>query len=68
MMLYLAITSVISYFDNNNYYYDLILPFFFVIEGWQPGVPEISAVWDEDWDKFEDEGLTFFSYIKKGLI
>nr|XP_043631734.1 actin cytoskeleton-regulatory complex protein pan1 [Erigeron canadensis] len=25
-------------------------------QGWQPGVPEISAVWDEDWDKFEDEG------------
>ncbi|KAK1406680.1 hypothetical protein QVD17_42202 [Tagetes erecta] len=26
-------------------------------QGWQPGVPEISAVWDEDWDKFEDEGF-----------
>ncbi|PWA52248.1 hypothetical protein CTI12_AA457940 [Artemisia annua] len=24
-------------------------------KGWQPGVPEISAVWDDDWDKFEDE-------------
>ncbi|XP_076951806.1 uncharacterized protein LOC143625325 [Bidens hawaiensis] len=28
-------------------------------QGWQPGVPEISAVWDEDWDKFEDEGFQF---------
>ncbi|KAI3808278.1 hypothetical protein L1987_24227 [Smallanthus sonchifolius] len=28
-------------------------------QGWQPGVPEISAVWDEDWDKFEDEGFLF---------
>nr|GEU50408.1 epidermal growth factor receptor substrate 15-like 1 [Tanacetum cinerariifolium] len=28
-------------------------------KGWQPGVPEISAVWDEDWDKFEDEGFSF---------
>ncbi|KAI3724685.1 hypothetical protein L2E82_36471 [Cichorium intybus] len=28
-------------------------------QGWQPGVPEISAVWDEDWDKFEDEGFSF---------
>ncbi|KAJ8540878.1 hypothetical protein K7X08_001694 [Anisodus acutangulus] len=27
--------------------------------GWQPGIPEISAVWDEDWDKFEDEGFSF---------
>lgn len=24
--------------------------------GWQPGIPEVSSVWDEDWDKFEDEG------------
>ena len=30
----------------------------FVYEGWQPGIPEISAVWDEDWDKFEDEGFS----------
>ncbi|KAJ9541858.1 hypothetical protein OSB04_028364 [Centaurea solstitialis] len=28
-------------------------------QGWQPGVPEISAVWDEEWDKFEDEGFSF---------
>ncbi|CAH9145282.1 unnamed protein product [Cuscuta epithymum] len=27
--------------------------------GWQPGIPEISAVWDEEWDKFEDEGVMF---------
>lgn len=26
-------------------------------EGWQPGNPEGAAVWDEDWDKFEDEGF-----------
>jgi hypothetical protein len=25
--------------------------------GWQPGNPEEAAVWDEDWDKFEDEGM-----------
>ncbi|KAF7817689.1 actin cytoskeleton-regulatory complex protein pan1 isoform X1 [Senna tora] len=25
--------------------------------GWQPGIPEGAAVWDEDWDKFEDEGF-----------
>ncbi|CAN4094105.1 unnamed protein product [Withania somnifera] len=29
------------------------------LQGWQPGIPEISAVWDEDWDKFEDEGFSF---------
>ncbi|XP_047981154.1 epidermal growth factor receptor substrate 15-like 1 [Salvia hispanica] len=28
-------------------------------QGWQPGVPEIAAVWDEDWDKFDDEGFSF---------
>ncbi|KAL3514876.1 hypothetical protein ACH5RR_027593 [Cinchona calisaya] len=27
--------------------------------GWQPGIPEIAAVWDEEWDKFEDEGFSF---------
>ncbi|GAB4833023.1 hypothetical protein Ancab_007046 [Ancistrocladus abbreviatus] len=27
--------------------------------GWQPGIQEGAAVWDEDWDKFEDEGLIF---------
>ncbi|GAB2291652.1 hypothetical protein Dimus_025908 [Dionaea muscipula] len=32
----------------------LELPF-----GWQPGVQEAAADWDEDWDKFEDEGFTF---------
>ncbi|KAJ4966475.1 hypothetical protein NE237_018324 [Protea cynaroides] len=27
--------------------------------GWQPGIVEGGAEWDEDWDKFEDEGFTF---------
>lgn len=26
------------------------------VSGWQPGIQEGAAVWDEDWDKFEDEG------------
>ncbi|XP_073112883.1 uncharacterized protein [Elaeis guineensis] len=26
--------------------------------GWQPGTQEGAADWDEDWDKFEDEGFT----------
>ncbi|GMJ10556.1 Arabidopsis thaliana EH domain containing protein 1 [Hibiscus trionum] len=25
--------------------------------GWQPGVPEGAVLWDEEWDKFEDEGF-----------
>lgn len=25
--------------------------------GWQPGIQEGAADWDEDWDKFEDEGM-----------
>lgn len=31
-----------------------------VSEGWRPGIPEIAAIWDEDWDKFEDEGLASY--------
>ncbi|KAF3434871.1 hypothetical protein FNV43_RR21958 [Rhamnella rubrinervis] len=27
--------------------------------GWQPGIQHGAADWDEDWDKFEDEGFTF---------
>lgn len=27
--------------------------------GWQPGIQEGAADWDEDWDKFDDEGFTF---------
>ncbi|KAH6799777.1 Calcium-binding EF hand family protein [Perilla frutescens var. hirtella] len=27
--------------------------------GWQPGIPEIAMIWDEDWDKFDDEGFSF---------
>uniref|UniRef100_A0A3N7GBJ2 EF-hand domain-containing protein n=1 Tax=Populus trichocarpa TaxID=3694 RepID=A0A3N7GBJ2_POPTR len=26
--------------------------------GWQPGIQEDAATWDEDWDKFEDEGFS----------
>ncbi|KAE9586670.1 hypothetical protein Lal_00004540 [Lupinus albus] len=25
--------------------------------GWQPGIVDDAALWDEDWDKFEDEGF-----------
>ncbi|KAL1532626.1 epidermal growth factor receptor substrate 15-like 1 [Salvia divinorum] len=28
-------------------------------QGWQPRIPEIAVVWDEDWDKFDDEGFSF---------
>lgn len=26
-------------------------------KGWQPGIQVGAADWDEDWDKFEDEGM-----------
>eukprot|EP01018_Ginkgo_biloba_P030108 Gb_27596 [translate_table: standard] len=26
--------------------------------GWQPGIQENAADWDDDWDKFEDEGFS----------
>lgn len=28
----------------------------FLFLGWEPGAPEGAIDWDEDWDKFEDEG------------
>lgn len=39
-------------------------------QGWEPGIQEGAAVWDEEWDKFEDEGLPytfFFGWIVFGL-
>lgn len=30
---------------------------FYYFLGWQPGIQEGAADWDEDWDKFEDEGM-----------
>ncbi|KAL0313885.1 UNVERIFIED_CONTAM: hypothetical protein Sangu_2232900, partial [Sesamum angustifolium] len=32
--------------------------------GWHPGIPEVAAIWDEDWDKFEDEGFSFDVFIQ----
>lgn len=32
--------------------------------GWQPGVQENAAAWDDDWDKFDDEG---FAYVQEFL-
>ncbi|GMP47567.1 hypothetical protein CsSME_00015241 [Camellia sinensis var. sinensis] len=40
------------------YTYDLLCLYLSIL-GWQPGIPEISSVWDEDWDKFKDEGFSF---------
>lgn len=34
-------------------------------KGWQPGIQEGAAVWDEEWDKFEDDGLLFDKEINK---
>ncbi|KAF4370495.1 hypothetical protein G4B88_005216 [Cannabis sativa] len=31
--------------------------FFFMLHSWEPGIQEGAAVWDEEWDKFEDEGF-----------
>lgn len=33
-------------------------------EGWQPGIQEGAADWDETWDKFEDEGIIQMSLQK----
>ncbi|XP_052197992.1 uncharacterized protein LOC127804928 [Diospyros lotus] len=31
--------------------------------GWQPGIQEGAADWDENWDKFEDEGFKFVNEL-----
>lgn len=31
--------------------------FLIFLKGWQPGIQEGAADWDEDWDKFDDEGI-----------
>ncbi|KAK9740229.1 hypothetical protein RND81_03G020900 [Saponaria officinalis] len=35
-------------------------------KGWQPGIQEGAAVWDEEWDKFDDEGLLFDKEVEVG--
>ncbi|KAK9756631.1 hypothetical protein RND81_01G110600 [Saponaria officinalis] len=35
-------------------------------KGWQPGIQEGASVWDEEWDKFEDEGLLFDKDVGSG--
>ncbi|KAL9231793.1 hypothetical protein vseg_006967 [Gypsophila vaccaria] len=35
--------------------------------GWQPGIQEGAADWDEDWDKFEDEGFTFVKEMTRDV-
>ncbi|XP_074273428.1 uncharacterized protein LOC141597021 [Silene latifolia] len=35
-------------------------------KGWQPGIQEEASVWDEEWDKFEDEGLLFDKEVGVG--
>ena len=34
-----------------------VFSFYCYFLGWQPGIQESAADWDEDWDKFEDEGM-----------
>ncbi|KAL9244906.1 hypothetical protein vseg_018621 [Gypsophila vaccaria] len=35
--------------------------------GWQPGIQEGAADWDEEWDKFEDEGFTFVKEMTRDV-
>lgn len=44
---------------NEEYFIDFHLTLISVknsFPGWQPGIEEAAADWDEEWDKFEDEG------------
>lgn len=29
-------------------------------QGWQPGIQEGAADWNEEWDRFEDEGIYIY--------
>ncbi|RXH97806.1 hypothetical protein DVH24_010131 [Malus domestica] len=35
--------------------------------GWQSGIQEGAADWDEDWDKFEDEGMPKMTYYRSSI-
>ena len=39
-----------------------------VLSGWQPGIQENAAQWDDDWDKFEDEGMFNISRILLAVV
>ncbi|RXH97797.1 hypothetical protein DVH24_010122, partial [Malus domestica] len=43
-----------------TYFHECVIHFLVIAHccGWQPGIQEGAADWDEDWDKFEDEGFT----------
>lgn len=44
-------------FFDVNYFQMLSHIIICIFEGWQPGIQEVAADWDEEWDKFEDEGM-----------
>jgi hypothetical protein len=31
--------------------------FIILFTGWQPGIQETAAAWDEEWDRLGDEGM-----------
>ncbi|KAJ0969035.1 hypothetical protein J5N97_021912 [Dioscorea zingiberensis] len=43
--------------------YIYTVPLLSLFLGWQPGVQEGPCIWDEDWDKFEDEGFTLANEV-----
>lgn len=53
-------TAYLSYDSGCLDYFQKLCTIFmnFYISGWHPGIPEGAAIWDEEWDKFEDEGTS----------
>lgn len=41
---------------------------FILGEGWQSGIQATAADWDENWDKFEDEGIPIPFLLKDAFI
>jgi epidermal growth factor receptor substrate 15 len=37
--------------------------FIILFTGWQPGIQETAAAWDEEWDRFGDEGMLAWMLI-----
>jgi epidermal growth factor receptor substrate 15 len=47
---------VVEALSHSGYLKDIFILLLLFL-GWQPGIQESAADWDEDWDKFEDEGM-----------
>ena len=53
----ISLTSFPSIFTVGSSFWRFNNVIMSLCTGWQPGMQENAAEWDDDWDKFQDEGL-----------